>query len=144
MCYIGPYSTYSKEPGKSGCSVACLVTWFLHVEQLVFLHGFARFLHVEQLVFFHTWNCFFCMTRTACFFAFCMWNRRFFSHVEQLVFLHDMWNCKAPPCFFSCQAAVRGFILENLAVGRRGGAERALAGGAECRAGTSNSVPSRH
>ena len=30
MCYIGPYSTYStysKEPGKSGCSVACLVRY---------------------------------------------------------------------------------------------------------------------
>ena len=30
MCYIGPYSTYStysKEPGESGCSVACLVRY---------------------------------------------------------------------------------------------------------------------
>ena len=27
MCYIGPYSTYSKQPGESGCSVACLVRY---------------------------------------------------------------------------------------------------------------------
>ena len=30
MCYVGPYSTYStysKEPGESGCSVACLVRY---------------------------------------------------------------------------------------------------------------------
>ena len=30
MCYIGPYSTYStysKDPGESGCSVACLVRY---------------------------------------------------------------------------------------------------------------------
>ena len=37
-----------------------------------------------------------------------------------------MWLNPVPlPLFFSCQA-VRRFILENLAVGRRGGAERAL------------------
>ena len=56
---------------------------------------------------------------------------------------------QSAPLFFSCQA-VRRFILENLAVGRRGGAERALvtnsaeralvgsAERAQCRAGTSS------
>ena len=107
------YSTYSKEPGESGCSVACLVRYSTYSTyskepgesegsagwrsvRAAFCMVFAWFLqHVEQLVFcmvFATCGtaCFlhgFCMTcGTACFLH-DMWNSLFFlQHVEQLVF----------------------------------------------------------
>ena len=52
------------------------------------------------------------------------------EHVFCTVLHGFCMTCGFTPCpsplFFSCQAAVRRFILENLAVGRQGGAERAL------------------
>ena len=101
--------------------------FFSHVEQLVFLHDMWNSLHV----FLHDTNSFFRMTRTACtvLHGFCM-------HVAQP---------RAPPPVFFLSGCRRSDILENLAVGRRGGAERApvtkCAEQAQCRAGT---VPSGH
>ena len=80
------------------CTFFCTRTVFLHDTNS--LHGFARFCTVLHFA-------------------------RFCTVLHGLRFLHDMWLNPVPlPLFFSCQA-VRRFILENLAVGRRGGAERA-------------------
>ena len=82
------YSTYSKEPGESGCSVACLVrysTYSTCSKEPGESEGSAGRRSVRAA---------FCMV-FACFFC-NMWNSLFFAwflqHVEQLVFLHDMWN----------------------------------------------------
>ena len=68
------YSTYSKEPGESGCSVACLVrysTYSTYSKEPRESEGSAGWRSVRA--------------------AFCM-VFAWFSHVEQLVFLHDTWN----------------------------------------------------
>ena len=162
------YSTYSKEPGESGCSVACLVRYSTYSTyskepgesegsagwrsvRAAFCMVFAWFLqHVEQLVFCMV----FATCGTACFFAWFlhdMWNSLFFCMTcGTACFLHDTWNSLHG---FACHVHVvqprapppcfflSGCRRSDILVNfaRRGGAERAP--NQTCRAGT---LPSGH
>ena len=92
------YSTYSKEPGESGCSVACLVRYsrYSTYSKEPGESGCSAGWRSVRAAFCMVFAWFFATCGTACFLhGFARFLQRgtacFLQHVEQL-FLHDTWS----------------------------------------------------